>query len=127
MKIIRNEDKYMKIKKNQKGSSLIELIVTIAIISSLTATVTPIYVHYLSEAKIVADEVILNDAVNLASAMYVMDEATSDIMYYTNEASLSSSKFQITPYGQTIENENSIVMVYKENESFKAKWVEASK
>lgn len=109
--------------KTNKGTSLIELIVTVAIISSLAAVMAPVYIHTLEEAKVVADSTLLQDALNLAISMEVMQEENASQLYYTKDATLVTSTSKLEAYGNTSDTENSIVMVYKENDLYKAKWI----
>ncbi len=110
------------------------MITTIAIITALGATMTPVYINYLEDAKQVADEVYIRDAISLASSMLVMqdtvdgtavDELTKyQPAYYANDGYLTTSKKGLLPYGEEAAYENSIIKVYFENEIIKAEWLE---
>ena len=112
------------IKLTNKGSALVELLAVTAILATLTSVVAPIYINNLEKARILADEVQLQNASTLAESMLVMEDLTpGSTLYYTEDATLVSSKSNIKPYGVTSENENSIIMVTVDDFKVDAKWI----
>ena len=68
-------------KTNNKGFSLVELIVVIAIMAILAAVAIPTFAGFIGKAQVNTDETLLNDlqyAVNLAKVEYDMVDVNED-------------------------------------------------
>lgn len=63
--------------KDQKGFSLVELIIAISIMAILLGTLTPLYLQYVEKSRVSSD-VDLMDAIYKACTMAATDEAVSD-------------------------------------------------
>lgn len=67
-----------KIKKNNKGFTLVELIVVIAVLAIITVVVAPQYLNYVEKARIGTDENTLGEIAHVAEIAYVELESKTN-------------------------------------------------
>ena len=60
-----------KIKKNNKGFTLVELIVVIAVLAIITVVVAPQYIKYVEKARVGTDENAIGEIAHIAEVEYV--------------------------------------------------------
>ncbi|NCB73213.1 MAG: prepilin-type N-terminal cleavage/methylation domain-containing protein [Clostridia bacterium] len=68
-----------KIKKNNKGFTLVELIVVIAIIGVLAAVLVPQYIQYVEKSRIGVDESYLSEIAHVAELTAASSEAVNGV------------------------------------------------
>ena len=64
---------FKNLKKNNKGFSLVELIIVIAIMAVLVGTLAPQYIRYVEKSRVAADETTID---NFTSALEVLAAST---------------------------------------------------
>ena len=86
-----------KIRKSNKGFTLVELIIVIAIIAVLSAVIAPQYIKYVDQSKAAVDENILDEIA------HVMETAAADADVYAEikDAGSSITVAESTSYGDT--------------------------
>ena len=67
-----------KIKKNNKGFTLVELIVVIAILGVLMAVLVPQYIQYVEKSKEGTDKAVMGEILHAANVEAAMGERTAD-------------------------------------------------
>ena len=67
-----------KFRKNNKGFTLVELIIVIAIIAILSAVAAPQYIKYVEKSREAADSAFAGDIVSCANVLVADGEATAD-------------------------------------------------
>ena len=72
-----------KIKKNDKGFTLVELIVVIAVLAIITIVAAPAYVKYVEKARIGTDENAIGEIAHIAEVEYVALEAKGAFAFRT--------------------------------------------
>ena len=69
-----------KIKKNNKGFTLVELIVVVAILAVITVVVAPQYLNYVEKARIGTDENTIGEIAHVAEISWVEVKASDDTL-----------------------------------------------
>ena len=67
-----------KIKKNNKGFTLVELIVVVAILAVITVVVAPQYLEYVEKSRIGTDENTIGEVAHVAEITWVEKKAGDD-------------------------------------------------
>lgn len=68
-----------KIKKNNKGFTLVELIVVIAVLAVITVVIAPQYIKYVEKSRIGTDENAIGEIAHIAEVEYVELEARNKV------------------------------------------------
>ena len=87
-------------KKNNKGFTLVELVIVIAILAILVGLLAPQYTKYVEKSKKSADVNNMDELVK-AVEVYVIDNATKDKMTAQNAVTLSLDKDGVKVAGAT--------------------------
>ncbi len=77
----------MKKRMNNKGFSLVELIVVMAIMAILAVTLAPRLMHYVEKARKASDQEVINTILNVASLSLVDESLRSDFQLNANSSS----------------------------------------
>lgn len=87
-----------KIKKNNKGFTLVELIVVVAILAVITVVVAPQYLEYVEKARIGTDENTIGEIAHVAEITFVEKKASDDSFagYEVTVTVDAKGKFDIT-------------------------------
>ena len=113
-------------KTNNKGFSLVELIVVIAIMAILAAVAIPTFAGFIGKAQVNTDETLLNDlqyAVNLAKVEYDMDVTSEDgalsVVIDANGKVTAVKLGGDTIYSATVSTSNNTVSVTVTSDEYK--------
>lgn len=96
-----------KIKKNNKGFTLVELIVVVAVLAIITVVVAPQYLQYVDKARVGTDENALGEIAHVAEICFVeMQGSVDDAVEKTNEhyvatLTVSISEGEISNFAST--------------------------
>ncbi len=80
-----------KIRANQKGFTLVELIVVVAILGVLAAVAAPNYMNYLYKSRVNADISSARAIVNAARTMYMTSNTTPTLEQVLDEADMTNT------------------------------------
>ena len=73
-----------KIKKNNKGFTLVELIVVIAVLAIITVVAAPQYLQYVEKSKVGTDENAIGEIAHIAEIEWVGLKAVAEVSEYDN-------------------------------------------
>lgn len=87
--------------KNNKGFSLVELIIVVAIMAVLMGILAPQYIRYVEKTRIRADDSIISDIdkscqATLADEKFYADAGASVVVTVTNQGAISQSGLNTT-------------------------------
>ena len=91
-----------KIKKNNKGFTLVELIVVIAILGVLMAVLVPQYIQYVEKSKEGTDKAVMGEILHAANVEAAMGERTANETITIAVA--SDGKISVTKAGTNMTN-----------------------
>lgn len=113
-------------KDKQKGFTLMEMLIVLAVMVILVAVSVPVFTHQLDDSKLAADEANLRAAKGKANVQYMMkEEFFLTTLYYDVAADCFVSEKPL-PYGRTSENINSVISAEwnEEKKIIEVQWVE---
>lgn len=96
--------------KNNKGFSLVELIVVIAIMAILAAVAIPTFASFITKANVASDEQFIADleySIELANTVFGKDAALTEIT--AEDGTISAVKYTVGDVEVTIDVTNSTV------------------
>lgn len=97
---------------NDKGFTLAELLIVVAIIAILVAVSFPVFTSKLEDAKVNTDKANERAAKAAASARYLSGDTTTIYYYDAEEGILETRKEDVAnTYGQTTDTKNKILQV----------------
>lgn len=110
MKNLRNLVKEKR--KSQKGFTLMEMLIVVAIIAVLVAISIPVFNTQLEKAREQADAANMRAAKAVAIAQYLMEEKSIDGFYDAEEGVIKSDRGDVKKgYGKTKANDGEVIQV----------------
>lgn len=77
--------------KNNKGFSLVELIVVIAIMAILAAVAIPTFAGFITKANVASDESFINDVTYAAKIAHTVEGTVSDVTITADKGDVATS------------------------------------